>query len=670
MPPDDDAVGKARAGDFAGARHLLAVARSRSPSSLDSWFDEAQICRLEGDDIGALRCYRHILSVDTGNKAARNLMSMLLADLGAPGLALETADRGEKMDPGTRRYVERARAGQLIRWNEPEAATNMLSRIIAGAAVPKDRNEERFDLVLALAAMNEDRAVIEAYDALVADDVEIPYWIHDAAASSSLDLGDRRRAIELYEKAIVLRPDDFQPRMGLYQAQVDGERFRAAGRTLDRLKGGTPEWREDDGILRYGWNREEAYLEWGWWLAHQNRMSEAYEVFSELLDRAPANLGARAGLAQIELWRGHPRAALSRFNVILTMAEPDLLPNPPYEYEHVLPVKIGRAAALNACGYEVEARSNSAVLLERNPQNTHVRNLCRDLEIEDSLELLVDAVGVREDSGVREAELLVRLTQPISPPLSGYVYGFRRGTDGEDDTRYEIQRVGVGMTWDVIRPATVTAEMSRDVKTGDSPGAMVQVNVEACDHWSVSAGHQTYSLDVPFRARAAGVEGRKTDAGIQYRYSEALGSRLGASRNELDDGNRNEAFSWYSDVSLLERAWFHNWLMIEASWGRNSDTNVPYFSPDHDSTLMLTHRMDHRLMRRYDRYWLHRLYTGGGYYEQDLFDRQFIWDVRYEHEFQVSAWTVLLLGIGQSHRYYDGVPADASTAYLTFRKHF
>jgi biofilm PGA synthesis protein PgaA len=656
--------------DTAGAFQILNEGTRRFPNHIELWLARTDMRWQIGDFINVLRDCDAILSRFPKHPEAVRAKARYLADLGAMGPADELA--GSTLpgaDADLRRYVTADAAAQRIRWGELDVASNLLERLIADETRPMERVRERCDRILTLEEMHASAQVTNRYAELAASKVEIPFWIHDAAASANLDLKHAEPASGLYQAALAGQPARFGTRMGLYWVAVEGERYDEAGARLDGLEKDTPEWVWDRGLLRYSWNHEDVTVGRGWWLAYQDRLAEAQEYFNKLFLRAPANPAVRSGMAQIEAWRGHSHAALEEFDTLLTMMDDDLLSRPAYVEQKGLSVRIGRAEALNACGLKEDARGEAAALLARNPWNTHAQKLVRDLELEDSTVLRIDVAATTEDPGVRETEVRMQVTQPILPQLAVYGLGFRRDTKGGGNP-FLIQRVGAGADWDVAPPVTLVAESSRDVDLAGSEGILARLAWRAGDSWSGGISHNTYSLDVPLRARAAGVEGTQSDADLQWRYSDAFLVRAVGAVHDLDDGNRNTTYGLYGDAALFTRAHLKSRLLPEFSMGWNSETNVPYFSPDHDRTLAVTHRLDHIIARRYDRYFIHRLYTGIGFYDEAKYSPEFIWNVRYEHEYRFSAWSALQWGVEFRRRYYDGEPTDTTSWNLMYRKSF
>ena len=190
------------------------------------------------------------------------------------------------------------------------------------------------------------------------------------------------------------------------------------------------------------------------------------------------------------------------------------------------------------------------------------------------------------------------------------------------------------------------------------------------DRWLFSGSHNTYSLDVPFRARANGQVGSSSSLAMRYRTSELFNCGVGALRNELDDGNDNESYLASLDRRLLNRAYWKTRVILEYSTSENSRTDVDYYSPDHATSLYFSHVLQHTVYRRYDDAFVHRLHAGIGSYDQALYAPEPIWHIRYEQDFLINDRFVLLWGVNFKTRSYDGEKTDVTSWYLTSRKTF
>ena len=635
-----------------------------SPDRTGLRLKRAELLLTGGELAAALRDVDDVLRVEPDNGGARRLRTHILAKLGALSLALECATNAVA-GSGEQTVLLGEQAGQRIRWGEPEAATNILSSILAGERSQFEMANEWGDMVLALAAMRQFSCVTNIYRAWESSGRPIPYWVHDAAASSLLELRLPELAHAAYLKALKGRPDRFESRMGLYHALVDMDRFEEAGRILDMLEKETPEWIWEGGNLRFNWNREELAVERGWWFAYQNRLVEARRHLLLLHALAPANLAVRTALAQIDAWRGLPLHAMEEFDVVLGMSPEDVLKRPTYVPLKNISGRIGRAGAMNDAGFKQEAREELAVLYAANPWNNHLLSLMKRLETEDSPFVETWASVSEEHPGVIERDATVKLGYPVNLKWELSAYGRRLETEKGVSNRRD--RVGAGISWMAAPWARFDIEVSKNAVRAGGEGIATKFEWKAGDTWNGDVYHDTYSLQVPLRARAQGVEGSLSGTSIRWRPDDVFSAGVGMSLHDLDDGNRSLLWLARAERLIASRGLWSLRGLGEISMGRNSKTDVPYFSPDHASSALLGLRLDQILFRRYERVFSHRLTAEGGFYDQALYDAGPIWDVSYEQEFVPSTGVMAVWGIQYRRRIYDGEDTDVVSADAGFR---
>jgi biofilm PGA synthesis protein PgaA len=594
---------------------------------------------------------------------------LVISDMGAVDAALQFSESCKPiMHAATLYRLESNMAAHRIAWREPELAVAILDKLIAEEPEPMSRVRARCDRILALFPLHRMQEVIDAYEELLENEIEPPFWIIDAAAAANLNLMHPHRAEELYRQVLEIAPNRFDTRFGLYSALVDLGRFREASKVREKLMAETPEWLMDRGVLRYNWRKQSVMLAEGWLEAYQDRQSQAEAFFKEAREIAPASKGVRTGLGQVEAWRGRPRAAVEELNIVITRGghtDPNL---PAHVSEYELAAKNGVTAALNSANYQAEARKYSERIVARNDYNLHSRKINRALESEDRFSIFFDAVFLHEMPGIDEYYYLLELTQPITHWLSAYYSYFNRET--QSDQTIVQRRHAVGVDIDLRPSLTLRQEVSTDQHNPEEDGYLSRLTWSLGDKWQFSGSHNTFSLDVPFRARADGQEGESSSLSARFRQSERFSMRAAALLNELDDGNDNTTYLLSAEQRLLSRGYWQSKLILEYAESENSRSDVDYFSPPHASSTYLSHVLQHTVFRRYDDAFVHRLHVGLGYYDQAFYDPEPIWHVRYEHDYLINDRFSLLWGLNFKTRSYDGDETDVISWYLTARKTF
>jgi hypothetical protein len=276
-----------------------------------------------------------------------------------------------------------------------------------------------------------------------------------------------------------------------------------------------------------------------------------------------------------------------------------------------------------------------------------------------------------EDEDVVESYLYGRLTQPLTPIFDLYGFALWRNTSGIDNTNeVTFTRAGAGLEYDIVPQLTLQGEVSFELDTEDDEGYLAGVRYRPDDHWLFSAEHNTFSLDIPLRARVLGIDGNKTEGNITYRTSDTFEARALGVYQDLNDDNENTLYGLFAEQALFTRRRMKSRLLGEATRAENTRTDVAYFSPEEATTLMLTHMLEHTIWDSYEKAVVHRLFLGAGQYEQKNYPEEFIWTIRYEHDYSFSELTKLLWGLKIDRRYYDGEETDSLTWFLTFIKNF
>ncbi|MBA4388856.1 MAG: poly-beta-1,6 N-acetyl-D-glucosamine export porin PgaA [Verrucomicrobia bacterium] len=648
----------------------LAMIESILPGAQDKtslYMAKAEVLWAGKDYLGAAKAFDEIIAISPTNRAAINLKIRVISDMGAQSVAEDAVrEYGSLIDPDVRQYVRNNRAALQIRWGEPHLATNTLAELL-GSGSAETRRRAAQDLILALAAMREWRTIVDIFERIENSKAKVPSWIWDSAAAAYLTLQNPKKAVELYRKALELDPRNVNIRMGYFFALMELGDFGTAGDVRDKLERETPEWIMDRGVLKYNWKKQEVVEGKGLWLAYQDRLAEAQQHFESMLEIAPGNTASRSGLAQIQAWRGWPGSSLRNIDISLNMAGIDPLSRPTYVEEREVPARITRAADLNACYYKQESRVLAAELIRRNPMNLHAKSLTEDLDVEDSISISFDGYVTSENPGIGEKYASARITMPVTSSLD--IYGLWLFRDNSlDGVSHMLRRAGAGIDYDVFRALSIGIQGSDDYVTRDEEGLSARLSWRANDLLTLEAGHDTRSLDLPLRARAGGVSGNRTDAALTFRNSESFLYRLRYALGDLDDGNENTSMGLSLEEWVFTRASFRIRLKEEVSRVQNSETAVAYFSPRWANTVAISPVIEHVPYRRYGSVFAHRLILGGGFFEQVDFGRDFIWDLRYEHDYMLGKRTTLLWGLNRSRRYYDGEPADVSSFYLTFRQ--
>lgn len=597
--------------------------------------------------------YDRILEISQGNRVALKLKLQNLSDLGASSLAIEGAYSNFPLDTKFHDSIRGDMAVDRINWEEPVVAISILLPLLED----RENMRAKYDYMVALAENNDMKDCVKAYENLISEGISPPPWVLENVAGAYLYLEQPDKALELYNEALKVSPVSFNGRIGKFYTLQEIRKWKEARELLDSLDREQPEVLGEGRYIRPNWPKLDIALARGWLLAYEDRLSETEEFFWDIRERAPAHMGIRTGLAHVYLWRGWPRKSLREFNIVNTL-----------EPENVK-ARIGRIATLNELMFKEEAWEEAKSLLAAYPSDKHVHELARRLKVEEMAELLTDFVVTKDEDGFEDIKAEITLSKPVS--LYTSLYGFilwQQSSEG--DQMHIYRRAGLGINHIFNSSWSLKQHFSVDYDTGDNFGSFTLVNFYPNDYWRFSLSYDSFTTDIPLRARVFGVESDKFEAGITYRESDWRNCRLLLSHMEFSDGNRREqALLGYEQGLFVKNDWKMRFF-IDLYMSMNSRDDAPYFNPDHDMSLSATHMTEHTLWRIYNRAFVQKLFLTLGTYKQSGFSNEVIWYIRYQQDHDFSDTHAMLWGISVSRNVYDGEPVHTYSLYLTYRWRF
>ncbi len=635
------------------ALQLLDKLMKKYPESLEVRFARAYAHERLGQFLEAAYHYEQILEQDPGNKIAQRLRLLALADLGVPSFALRRAQDLFPEDQGLHITLKHRVGAEHVRWGEVERAKGILTPLMKIWGHPRSR----FDYIVALTQEQEMHEAIEHYEALRKKRQSIPPYVHEAAAGAYLYCEMPEKALDLYETSLRLNPTSFHGRMGRFFALQELRKWDEAWKTIDLLDSEVPPVIGLPHRPLPNWNKIDTTLAKGWLLAYEDRLAEADEYFSSLLEDAPAHTGIRNGLAHIHLWRGWPRKSLEEFQVIKTL-EPDHFP-----------ALNGMAMALNTLAMKEEARALNQHLLSIEPRNKHLLETARRFKVEQMNEVRTWLSFTREDD---DSEQILATTE-LSSPLSLYtrLYLTSLWTHGSSkDLSENLWRFGIGVRH--IFNSTIEAyqHFSFNRNTGNHLGSLTELTITPDDYWKILLSFDSYSPDTPVKAMAAGIRSRKAYARITYRHSELQSYYVSYGRRRLSDNNTREEFGAGLERGLYTKRDWAVRLFVDLYRMDNSKENTPYYNPGKSWGLYTTLMAQQTLWRIYHRAFVHRLFLGAGWYDEQEHSGGIRAHLRYEQDHEFSDTHSLFWAVQVSRNIYDGDPVEGITWEVGWRLRF
>ncbi|MDH4220660.1 MAG: hypothetical protein OEW23_18020, partial [Candidatus Aminicenantes bacterium] len=583
------------------------------------------------------------------NQVALKLKLQDVSDLGASSLALEGAYADFPHDLNFLNNLKGDMVVDRINWKEPAVAMSILLPLLED----RENMRARFDYITALAENNDMKEVVKEYESLIKDGISPPPWVLENVAKAYLYLEQPNRALELYNEALKVNPTSFNVRIGKFYALQELRKWKEGKEVLDSLDRELPDVIEEGKLIRPNWAKLGIAIDRGWFIAYEERYREAEEYFWNLYERAPANTAIRTGLAHVYLWRGWPRKALREFRIIETVE--------PKNYKAL----IGKSMALNEIASKEEARDLAEKLLITYPKDKHVKDLARQLEVDDMAELVMDFIYTKDEDGFEDIRAETTFSKPVSQRTT--LFGSLLWQQSSEDEQTEFyRRAGIGINHVFNSSWSLRQKFSINYDDGDDFGSFTLVNFSPNDYWNFSLSYDSFTTDVPLRTRVFGIEADKLEASITYRESEWRNYRLLLTRMKFSDENKREqAMLNYEQGLFVKNDWKMR-IFLELYMSRNSREDAPYFNPDHDLSLSVTHMTEQTLWRVPRRAFVHRLFLTIGTYMQSGFSNQATWSIRYQQNHDFSDTHALLWGVDIARKAYDGDPVHDYRLYLTY----
>jgi biofilm PGA synthesis protein PgaA len=546
-------------------------------------------------------------------------------------------------------------AQERIKWEEYDVALQILEQELRENP---GNFRARCDYIVALRDKKRMQEVLDQYQVIEKSGQPAPYWVTEAVADALLYLKRPKEAVKFYRRRLAQSSEaPFNPTLGLSNTYTELREWENAEQSWGQVQDLLQQQKLNEG------ETYDALLARGWYFIYQDQLREAQDYFDNYLKKAGLDSGFRAGLGTAYFSRGWPRRALEQFRIGHNVDAKNI------------PAQLGIAASLNDIGYKYEARRLAAELYQKYPRDLHVIDLYENLRVEDMHTFWGDARFTREWPGVVEYRFRTGAIATITPVFNVFtdiMHMHSRENSSGQKYAYSWDRVGLGFNWRLLPSVVLTQSVSSDYLKGRDLGSFTKVSWQANDHFRAAAFFDSFSLELPLRARATGVKGKTANLDLIYHESDLRDYGMGLTSNWMTDGNFNPSVILSMDQNVINNP---NWklrLGPEFYYGRYSknQNDVPYFSPNYEFSLSLKPTLQVVWYDMYDKKIRTNIYTHVGIYKEWGYGIYPTTGVTLEQEVKLSKTFVMRLTVGYNLRTYDGEYTNVLDGFFTIVKKF
>jgi biofilm PGA synthesis protein PgaA len=658
------AMALADAGRAADARAALKQTRPSVQDTTPVLLTSAYLFQREGMFIPAVNEYDRILAREPSQPEALRGKAYALQELLLPAEALELAranpglmsDADQIRLEGDALALELRRAIQAPEQVYPYPAINLALAHIDErlAQEPPDSplaRQLRFDRVVGRTEALRTLEAITDYEAMQAEGIEMPAYVHYAAARSYLARERPEEALDALLIAEQLAPQDLEIQIEKFYAYVSLTRYKDAIELADRLVADLEPMNQEPNsrVAVPNETRTRARLIAGMGRAYGDQLEEAEQMLDQLLAEAPNNAAARYSLGNIYRYRGWQDRPIPEYQQVLTM-DPALLP-----------ARTSYAQAEIERQEYPQANSELRAIRPLHPGNKSVMDLNESWLLYRSWQVIADvrwgdSSGDTFGSDQHEVNLWL-FTAPIKDNFRLYARtydNFAEFIDGKDSRR----RAAVGTeyrkgVW------TARADVNWNRTDGGDMGVAGRVDYRINNEWSAGGTLEFNSYVTQLRADRADIQSDIIEADIRYVRNELYSAGAAIGLQHYDDGNNQFVLAADSRLRFINGFKYKLDGLANISYRRNSDgDDTVYYAPEQNTEATLGVENIWYQYRRYDRALSHRLAALAGVNNQKGFGSDTIWNLIYELTWNVNESVELVGGASRGKRYYDGDGED------------
>ncbi|MGE8541612.1 MAG: poly-beta-1,6 N-acetyl-D-glucosamine export porin PgaA [Acinetobacter sp.] len=557
------------------------------------------------------------------------------------------------------------------------AAYASLDHVIADmqayeAQLPADAVSKRkfyYEYIFALSARHASKQAIAQVEKTGLNPAEMPAYVRHALADSYLRNRQPKQAEALYQSLFSEKNyADYNVYSGLYYSLIEQEKFKQANQLIEVMDQQLPTfvYSNAKGVDKSPHDdRAEFIALKGLNYAYRNEHAKAEKYFDELGAKAPANVGYQNNLALVQRWREKPQQSqltISQLNSLEPISQS---------------TQINRMQNLQALNRIQDWRALNAELVVNAGDDTGVQLSKKELDDRNHASIQHQSTFSKSKSdneallgrlkGSSEQENWTRINSPW------FYDNYRIFADHSNRwAKYESgklkdQRLGLGLEWaEERKAASLLLSQSSD---GDRFGAQLDWSHWLNDHWNYVLGYNSQA-DIPLQSLAQGHEGKSYVAGLNWQQNESRKAGAAVQVTDIDDGNTRQELSAYFKQQLQQSPHHVTAATLRGYYGKNDAVDVPYFNPEHSYSTEVTLEHDWMTWRDYDRHFNQHFAATLGTFGQKGYSNKPIYNLYYQHDWQLSRTWKLNYGIGWGSHPYDGEDENRSYAVVGFEGRF
>jgi biofilm PGA synthesis protein PgaA len=619
----------------------------------------------------ALQAIQSLLAREPGNRDALRLQVLTLDDMGASQRAWQLMQaRPEEFPTYEREKIEDDRIAHRIRWgtayasddarrqDESRNALALLRQL--QAQHPRQTTWEatrlRVDALSALNQLQRNQEVIDGYQALRDNGIDVPAYILPTVGDSMMALRRPEDAAQVLQTALQTNPDDVNSRILLSYAWIEQERFDLALPLLEKLAQEQPAWPRREGALRgyENWDKYSVDMTLAMARSFAQDNASAERALRALIAIGPTDAGLQAALGTVEARRLRPAAALERYAMALTLD--------PRQRD----ARFGQVDALTALDRPDQAAALLADLRNCYPEDLRGPRAQHTLDLQRGWQFRVEAGRGRSDAreggtsnsplGSRDGNLQLEAQSPLIDDRWRAALLARDDWASLEGEHVRYRGVGAGVRYRYDRLG-VAVDAMQAIDRYDRGATTVSINADwrFSEAWTGTVAATSHDPEASLQARRIGITADSIGVGATYSPSDTTEVATKLTHFRYDDGNRRDQLG----IDARQRLSSQPHLLVDGLasvyTSRGSDgERAAYFNPKRDASASFGIRLDHIGWRRYEREFRRILDVTVGPYWQQGDGISIVPAISYRHRWAPAESNRLEYGVSWSRPVYDG----------------